>query len=236
MKKPIATPAPKLALLPPLLALLLVAGGCRQVSAPDGDGAAGSSADSGASGPDAPGAGGASQSALRLDEAPAAPPSGTPSAEPRKSIIREDVELARPIDPLPEPLDLIVPYPRRGWSPDNAAIAQIRSVIESPAYREGGRITIRGHSDSTGSDADNLVMSRRRATAARDVLVKAGVPADRITVIAMGEGRPIAPNRKLDGTPDAEGQHKNRRVEIHVGLPGSSAQAPATAPSRKPAA
>ena len=53
----------------------------------------------------------------------------------------------------------------------------------------------------------------------RDYLVEKGVAKDRITLIAIGEGRPVAPNVREDGSDDPEGQAKNRRVDVTVALP-----------------
>lgn len=72
------------------------------------------------------------------------------------------------------------------------------------------KIIIEGHSDSTGSKAINLSLSRKRAEAARDYLVKKeGLPAKRFIVRWYGESRPIASNDT------EEGRVLNRRVEIN---------------------
>jgi outer membrane protein OmpA-like peptidoglycan-associated protein len=74
-----------------------------------------------------------------------------------------------------------------------------------------GVITIAGHTDSDGTETYNLNLGRRRGEAVRDLLVKFGAPADRLTVVSYGETRPIAENET------EEGRAKNRRVEFHVG-------------------
>jgi outer membrane protein OmpA-like peptidoglycan-associated protein len=70
------------------------------------------------------------------------------------------------------------------------------------------RLEVIGHTDSRGSEASNQTLSERRAAAVREVLVREGVSADRITTRGAGEGRPVATN----DTP--EGRAMNRRVEI----------------------
>jgi OOP family OmpA-OmpF porin len=57
-------------------------------------------------------------------------------------------------------------------------------------------------------------------------LVKHGVDKERITIIALGEQRPIASNAHLGGTPDEEGRAKNRRVTVTI-APSSSGSEPA---------
>ena len=74
--------------------------------------------------------------------------------------------------------------------------------------------------------------SKKRAEAVAHYLEKHGVAKDRITVIALGEGRPIAPNAKLDGSDDPEGRARNRRVDISV-TPGDLPE-PAATPSAEP--
>jgi OmpA-OmpF porin, OOP family len=71
-------------------------------------------------------------------------------------------------------------------------------------------VRIEGHTDSVGSDAYNLALSNRRATAVRDYLVKHGVAADRLTVEGKGESQPVVANDT------AENRYQNRRVEFHV--------------------
>ncbi|GFE76765.1 OmpA family protein [Novosphingobium sp. TCA1] len=160
-----------------------------------------------------------------------------PAEEPRKSIIRADVGTGPTEAPPLEPVHILVPYPAKGAKPDDAGKALIDGILTAPAFEAGGAITIWGHSDSKGSDADNLAASRRRAEAARAYLETKGVDGKRITVIALGEARPVAPNRKLDGSDDLEGRARNRRVEIEVRPPETPApqtQGAATAPPEAP--
>ncbi len=73
-------------------------------------------------------------------------------------------------------------------------------------------IMIEGHTDNipikTARFDDNWDLSVIRATAVSRILLKRGVPADRITAAGKGESFPIAAN----DTP--EGRSKNRRTEI----------------------
>lgn len=136
----------------------------------------------------------------------------------KKSIIRAEVDTGPAEAPPLEPAQITVPFPARG-DPDAAGLALVDGLIAGPAFKAGGPITIWGHSDSRGSDADNLAASRRRAEALRAYLEGKGIARGRITVIPLGESRPVAPNRKLDGSDDPEGRAKNRRVDIRVDLP-----------------
>ena len=71
-------------------------------------------------------------------------------------------------------------------------------------------IRIEGHTDSSGNAKANQALSQRRADAVRDALVAAGVAANRITAVGLGEGQPVASN-------DTEaGRARNRRVDVIV--------------------
>ncbi|WP_374295310.1 OmpA family protein [Sphingomonas sp.] len=166
---------------------------------------------------------------------PLAVPSPTPEGE-VKSIIRPAVhaEVAEAPEPEapPEPLLRVIGFPRSA-ALDEPARAALDALAEEAKTRDGP-IVLRGHSDSQGSDKDNMRTARRRAEVVRDYLVEKGVPKERITVIALGEARPIAPNAKLDGSDDPEGRARNRRVEVEIGVPVPAAPAPAATPTPSP--
>jgi outer membrane protein OmpA-like peptidoglycan-associated protein len=71
-------------------------------------------------------------------------------------------------------------------------------------------IDVMGHTDSTGSDAYNEDLSKRRADAVAGYLTMRGVSRARIETIGYGERYPIADNAT------AEGRARNRRVEIRI--------------------
>jgi peptidoglycan-associated lipoprotein len=53
------------------------------------------------------------------------------------------------------------------------------------------KFTIEGHCDERGSEEYNLGLGDRRATAAKNFLVNAGVSADGISTISYGKSRPV---------------------------------------------
>jgi outer membrane protein OmpA-like peptidoglycan-associated protein len=76
-------------------------------------------------------------------------------------------------------------------------------------------IQIEGHTDGKGTHPYNLKLSENRADAVKAWLVQnASVAGSRISTRGWGETKPIAPNKKPDGSDDPEGRQKNRRVEI----------------------
>lgn len=71
-------------------------------------------------------------------------------------------------------------------------------------------IEIMGHTDSTGSEASNLELSRQRAASVSGYLRSRGVITERILTAGFGEQYPIASNDT------AEGRQANRRVELRL--------------------
>lgn len=72
------------------------------------------------------------------------------------------------------------------------------------------RVTIVGHTDSTGSDAINDPLSRDRAMAVRDYLSTRGLSPSRVSVAGRGSHEPVANNAT------EAGRAANRRVEIFL--------------------
>ncbi len=69
------------------------------------------------------------------------------------------------------------------------------------------KIEINGHTDSSGSDAYNLVLSKRRAKSVKDFLVLTyEIQANRLIIAAHGESQPLYPNNTK--------HQDNRRVEF----------------------
>ncbi len=100
-------------------------------------------------------------------------------------------------------------------APGRQVVDRISKVLNHP--RAANRtIKLEGHTDNVGTAAYNLTLSRNRAEAVAKELAKQGMRPERITVDAFGETRPVAPNRKSDGTDDPAGRAKNRRVEAII--------------------
>ncbi len=74
----------------------------------------------------------------------------------------------------------------------------------------GTKFEIGGHTDSSGPDDYNLILSQARAQAVVNYLVNHGVDRIQLTAHGYGETRPVYPGK----TKEAEA--KNRRVEFKV--------------------
>lgn len=81
-----------------------------------------------------------------------------------------------------------------------------------------GAIRIDGHTDAKGDDNYNLKLSQRRAAAVKNWFAQQGkLGGRRMDTQGFGKQKPVASNTKPDGSDDAEGRQKNRRVEVIVG-------------------
>lgn len=88
--------------------------------------------------------------------------------------------------------------------------SDLRVLASSLQRYPDTRVTVVGHTDSTGSAAYNQTLSERRASAVASILRDSGVPAWRVSAVGRGQTQPIATN----ATP--EGRQQNRRVEIVI--------------------
>lgn len=84
----------------------------------------------------------------------------------------------------------------------------LSNVAKAAKAHPDWKLTIEGHTDSSGGDAHNQDLSQRRAASVRQYLIDAGIPGDRLTAQGFGASRPVAPNT----TP--AGRAQNRRVEV----------------------
>lgn len=71
-------------------------------------------------------------------------------------------------------------------------------------------LQIDGHTDSTGSAAHNLKLSKERAAATKQYLVDSGIAASRLQTEGYGQTKPVASNNTKAG------RAENRRVEFKV--------------------
>ena len=106
------------------------------------------------------------------------------------------------------PGDVLFDVDRDEIRPDaSKALAQLATVIRAHA----GAVRLVGHTDSDGSDAHNLDLSRRRAASVRAWLVaRESIDAARLATHGAGESRPRVANDT------AANKQLNRRVEVVV--------------------
>jgi outer membrane protein OmpA-like peptidoglycan-associated protein len=96
------------------------------------------------------------------------------------------------------------------WDLLPGAQSKLDAVADALKNQPDHKMVVEGHTDSQGTESENMVLSQKRAQTVRDYLVSRGVPSNIISSTGIGQARPVADNR----TP--EGRANNRRVEIIV--------------------
>lgn len=84
--------------------------------------------------------------------------------------------------------------------------AHLKEVADFLKKHSTIRVTIEGHTDSSGNRGNNITLSQQRADAVVNALVNLGVEKHRLTAKGFGPAQPIADNST------AEGRKANRRV------------------------
>lgn len=93
---------------------------------------------------------------------------------------------------------------------DPGFLPALRNIARSLREHPYSTIRVVGHTDTVGGADYNRMLSRERAMAVAQILVRYGVPSDRITYSGRGYAEPIASNAS------AAGRAMNRRVEIII--------------------
>jgi outer membrane receptor protein involved in Fe transport len=89
---------------------------------------------------------------------------------------------------------------------------QATQIVDTAAKNAGAahvtQLTVTGHTDTVGSDAYNMRLSRRRAEAVASELEKDGIASSEIEIVAKGKRDLLVP------TADGVREPQNRRVQI----------------------
>ncbi len=90
-----------------------------------------------------------------------------------------------------------------------------KTIVDEAAKNAGPakvtQLTVTGHTDTVGSDAYNMRLSRRRAESVAAALEKDGIPSSEIEIVAKGKRDLLVP------TADGVKEPQNRRVQIVYG-------------------
>jgi OOP family OmpA-OmpF porin len=84
----------------------------------------------------------------------------------------------------------------------------IDQIVELLKSNPALKISVEGHTDNTGTAANNKTLSENRAKAVRSALIAKGTDQARLSSKGFGQESPLADNET------EEGRAKNRRVEI----------------------
>jgi outer membrane protein OmpA-like peptidoglycan-associated protein len=114
--------------------------------------------------------------------------------------------------------DVLFDYDKAALKPE-AELALKKVAVVLSQFPES-KVTVEGYTDSKGTKAANMQLSRERAQSVKDWLVKnGGVAAATISTKGFGEQYPMAPNKNADGSDNPLGRALNRRVSIIVEKP-----------------
>jgi len=89
----------------------------------------------------------------------------------------------------------------------------LEQVAEVLLRNKAYQLKLSGHTDSTGSERDNEILSKRRALACFNFLLTKRIPRSRMSYTGFGEYQPIEDNSS------AAGREKNRRVVFELFIP-----------------
>ena len=140
-----------------------------------------------------------------------------------------------PVPPVTTPRDTTTPPPPPPPTPVSTVPSGVKSEdfkpalfdFDSYALREDARaaldkdagllrsnagvnVTVEGHCDERGTAEYNQALGEKRAQAARDYLVAAGISASRLQTVSYGKEQPIDPGH------DEAAWAKNRRAQLTV--------------------
>lgn len=90
----------------------------------------------------------------------------------------------------------------------------LKSVADWLIKNKDAKIILEGHCDERGTNEYNLALGEKRAKAARDYIVSAGVTKKRLDTISYGEEKPLCKEQTEDCW------QKNRRVQFVSGKAG----------------
>jgi OOP family OmpA-OmpF porin len=88
------------------------------------------------------------------------------------------------------------------------AVSIVGQAAKNASPAKAATLTVTGHTDTVGSDAYNMRLSRRRAESVAAELEKDGIPSSEITLLAKGKRELLVP------TGDGVREPQNRRVTI----------------------
>ena len=90
------------------------------------------------------------------------------------------------------------------------SFSELDKLVDYLLQNKNTKIEISGHTDNVGNEKDNLLLSKARAKAVADYLIKHRISEERIRYIGYGSSKPISDNLT------EEGKAKNRRVEFKI--------------------
>jgi iron complex outermembrane receptor protein len=110
--------------------------------------------------------------------------------------------------PPPSPRSYLVFFDFNKSDLTSQAVAIVDAAAKNAVAGKVTQLSVTGHTDTVGSDAYNLRLSRRRAESVAAELEKKGISASEIEIVAKGKRDLLVP------TADGVREPQNRRVQI----------------------
>ena len=151
-----------------------------------------------------------------LEKAQAAPAPPPPAPKPVPPPPKPEPSPPPPPPPPPpaKVIDKMTLHVLFEFDKDTLTEADLKELQKAVAFVKkypDAKIRFDGYTDSIGTDAYNIKLSERRATAVMKYLIKeAGVDSSKITAVGHGKADPVADNKT------AQGRAQNRRVEVSI--------------------
>jgi iron complex outermembrane receptor protein len=112
------------------------------------------------------------------------------------------------VAPAPAPKSYLVFFDFNKSDLTPQAVSIVDTAAHNAAPMKVTQLTVTGHTDTVGSDAYNMRLSRRRAESVAAQLEKDGIPSSEIEIVAKGKRDLLVP------TADGVKEPQNRRVQI----------------------
>jgi OmpA-OmpF porin, OOP family len=90
------------------------------------------------------------------------------------------------------------------------SFSELAELVSYLKNKDDIRVEIAGHTDNVGKEADNVKLSRERADAIRNYVIKKGIQPTRVIAKGYGASEPVADNDT------DEGRQMNRRTEVRI--------------------
>ena len=127
----------------------------------------------------------------------------------KKEKIHSIFSKALAIQPTP-PAHVILYFKTNSTELTPDSMKLLPHIFETVRRRNSLNISVVGHSDTAGSEAYNLKLSKQRALSVTGLLVEKGIPKENIETTSHGEKNPLIK------TGDNVNEPRNRRVEVII--------------------
>ncbi len=132
-----------------------------------------------------------------------------------KKVIKEEKKIEKTIIEIDKKIQKILALRKVEFKSGSAELTKkskkiLLSVADIIKENKNFHYLIEGHTDSSGNEKFNLILSDKRAKTVKAYLIELGVNQNILTAKGFGSGEPIADNSTK------EGRIKNRRVIIKI--------------------